>query len=81
MNQYYREHKGYKSYGPKLKKLRRLPTQGVIAGVIAGFAHHWGLSRFWLRIIVLVLLFSMPALVIPGYLLFAFFMPEATAKD
>lgn len=76
MSHCYRENRNFRCSTDR-NKLRRRPTQGVIAGVIAGFAHYWGLSRFWLRVIALVLLFSMPMLTIPGYLLFAFLMPVA----
>lgn len=81
MSHCYRENHGLRSCKTRGSKLRRLPTQGVIAGVIAGFAHYWGLSRFWLRVITLVLLFSMPMLVIPGYLILAFLMPEAKSRE
>ncbi|GGA80492.1 hypothetical protein GCM10011369_23020 [Neiella marina] len=62
------------------QQLYRDPVQGKLAGVIAGFANHWGLSRFWLRIVALVMLFSMPMVMIPGYLLAAVLMPTPQSR-
>ncbi|MCM2678722.1 PspC domain-containing protein [Echinimonas agarilytica] len=60
--------------------LSRRPVEGKIAGVIAGFAENWGLSRFWLRIVALVLLFSMPLITLPCYILAALLMPVAKER-
>jgi len=59
-----------------MKKLHRLPDEGTLAGVIAGFAEYFGIDVTILR--VLFVLFVLVTGVFPGvigYILAIFIMP------
>jgi len=67
----------YTTYNPTgSKKLYRDKEKGMLGGVLAGFGHYFGVDPLWLRIIMVILLFSWGIGIIP-YILFWILVPEA----
>ncbi|MEW5676189.1 PspC domain-containing protein [Flavobacterium enshiense] len=67
----------YTTYNPSgSKKLYRDKEKGMIGGVLAGFGHYLGVDPLWLRIIMVILLFSWGIGIIP-YIIFWILVPEA----
>lgn len=62
------------------KKLYRLPRQGQIAGVCAGFATYFDIDVVLLRIVFVFLIFITGGGFIVAYILMAIIMPSAEAK-
>jgi len=58
------------------KKLYRDKEKGMLGGVLAGFGHYFGVDPLWLRIIMVILLFSWGIGIIP-YIIFWILVPEA----
>ncbi|ESU22768.1 hypothetical protein FEDK69T_20290 [Flavobacterium enshiense DK69] len=58
------------------KKLYRDKEKGMLGGVLAGMGHYFGVDPLWLRIIMVLLLFTWGIGIIP-YLLFWILVPEA----
>jgi len=56
--------------------LYRIPEEGVILGVCAGIADHFGLFTWIVRIIAIVLLCMLTFPVIVAYLLLGILLPE-----
>ena len=59
--------------GPGLYKI---PDEGILLGVCAGIADHFGLFTWMVRVIALVLLFAMPFPVLVAYGLLGLLLPE-----
>ncbi|UOK42381.1 MULTISPECIES: PspC domain-containing protein [Flavobacterium] len=67
----------YTTYSPSgSKKLYRDKEKGMLGGVLAGMGHYFGVDPLWLRIIMVILLFTWGIGIIP-YLLFWILVPEA----
>jgi phage shock protein PspC (stress-responsive transcriptional regulator) len=65
------------NYNPiKTRKLYRDVEGGLIGGVLSGFGYYLGIDKIWLRLIMLVLLFTFGTGVLV-YLIFWIIMPEA----
>ena len=84
---HYRDKSGYAHSagapgpGPNLHRLRRLPKEGKIAGVCAGFAAYFGWNLKWVRIAAILLtvfFFPLPLFV---YVAAAFLMKPADAYE
>ncbi|ESU28896.1 hypothetical protein FLJC2902T_14930 [Flavobacterium limnosediminis JC2902] len=58
------------------KKLYRDKEKGMLGGVLAGFGHYFGVDPLWLRIIMVILLFTWGIGIIP-YIIFWILVPEA----
>ncbi|WP_313804144.1 PspC domain-containing protein [Flavobacterium sp.] len=71
------EKTSYTTYNPTgSKKLYRDKEKGMLGGVLAGFGHYFGVDPLWLRIIMVILLFSWGIGIIP-YIIFWILVPEA----
>lgn len=67
----------YTTYNPTgSKKLYRDKEKGMLGGVLAGLGHYFGVDPLWLRIIMVILLFSWGIGVIP-YIILWILVPEA----
>jgi phage shock protein PspC (stress-responsive transcriptional regulator) len=65
------------NYNPiKTRKLYRDVEGGLIGGVLSGFGYYLGIDKLWLRLIMLVLLFTFGTGVLV-YIIFWIIMPEA----
>jgi phage shock protein PspC (stress-responsive transcriptional regulator) len=64
------------------KKLYRIPSQGKIAGVAAGFAEYFDMDVTLMRLLFVAALLLTGGAVIVVYIIFAFILPvEGRAKD
>jgi len=67
----------YTTYNPSgSKKLYRDKEKGMLGGVLAGLGHYFGVDPLWLRIIMVILLFSWGIGFIP-YIILWILVPEA----
>lgn len=62
---------------PPKKKLYRDRENGIIAGVLAGFGHYFGIDKVWIRIIFTILLICTFGASLFAYIILWIIMPEA----
>lgn len=63
------------------KRLYRLPKEGVIAGVAAGFADYFSMDVTLMRVIFIILAFATGGAAVIGYIIMAIVMPIPDKKD
>ena len=62
---------------PAVRQLTRVPNEGMVAGVCAGFARYLGLDPTLVRVLAVVALFVGFPAVLVGYLVAWAIMPRA----
>lgn len=61
-------------------ELYRLPDEGMIAGVCAGLADHFGIAKVWVRLGAIVTLFAFNGLAVIAYIALAIIMKPLHSK-
>lgn len=63
------------------KELRRIPDEGMLAGVTAGLAEWLDFSLWAVRAVLIVMLLIHPFIVVAGYILLAVLLPVADSPQ